>query len=178
MLAVSLKWRLGVVRRKPKGTEGRLLWGAEGATEGRFLSTLGACLLACFCLVAWGVSVASPLGPRIWVSSLGTCQCISLHPSLEPHRPAFWIPSSFSTPAPFVWSPGGLFLFLVLLPALMAVLVSLPLSLSCLPTHALCYPHCLCSRVPFKVSFCVFTFLSFSSPPLMGCHPTELFFPP
>lgn len=42
MLAVSLKWRLGVVRRKPKGTEGRLLWGAEGATEGGSLSTLGA----------------------------------------------------------------------------------------------------------------------------------------
>lgn len=153
MLAVSLKWRLGVVRRKPKGTKGRLLWGAEGATEGGSLSTLGApCLLACFCLVVWCVSVASPLVFRIWVSSLGTCQCVSLHPSLEPHCPAFWIPSSLSTPAPFVWSPGGLFLFLVLLPAPMAVLVSLPLSLSCLPTPALRYPHRLCSRVPFKVS--------------------------
>jgi hypothetical protein len=32
MLAVSLKWRLGVVRRRPKGTEQRLLWGAGGAT--------------------------------------------------------------------------------------------------------------------------------------------------
>lgn len=32
MLAVSLKWRLGVVRRRPKGTEQRLLWGVGGAT--------------------------------------------------------------------------------------------------------------------------------------------------
>lgn len=32
MLAVSLKWRLGVVRRRPKGTEQRLLSGAGGAT--------------------------------------------------------------------------------------------------------------------------------------------------
>lgn len=41
MLAVSLKWRLGVVRRRPKGTEQRLLWGAEGATGGGSLSTRG-----------------------------------------------------------------------------------------------------------------------------------------
>lgn len=153
MLAVSLKWRLGVVRRKPKGTKGRLLWGAEGATEGGSLSTLGAPVSWLAFVWLFGVSPwHPPLVFRIWVSSLGTCQYVSLHPSLEPHCPAFWIPSSLSTPAPFVWSPGGLFLFLVLLPAPMAVLVSLPLSLSYLPTPALCYPHRLCSRVPFKVS--------------------------
>lgn len=32
MLAVSLKWRLGVVRRRPKGTEQRSAVGAGGAT--------------------------------------------------------------------------------------------------------------------------------------------------
>lgn len=148
MLAVSLKWRLGVVRRRPKGTEQTLLWGAGGATgEAPWCPYLP----TCFCLGARGVSVTSLLGPRIWVSSLGTCQLlISLNASLGLH-----LSSSLSTPSLFVWSLRGLSLFLVLLPALMAVLVSLPSSLPYLLTFPLFHPHCLCPRVPFSVFRCL-----------------------
>lgn len=44
------------------------------------------------------------------------------NPSLGHHLPVFRIPSSLSTLALFVWSPGVLSLLLVLLPALMAIL--------------------------------------------------------
>lgn len=101
MLAVSLKWRLGVVRRRPKGTEQRLLWGAEGATGGGSLSTRGP-------PVSWLAFVWVP-GVSLWHSSWGlesgsllqapvSCSFL-LHPSLGPHLPVFWVPSSLSTPA-------------------------------------------------------------------------------
>lgn len=51
MLAVSLKWRLGVVKRRPKGTEWEVVWGGllpargwvagPGCGQGRSLRGLG-----------------------------------------------------------------------------------------------------------------------------------------